>query len=120
MRAKKVVFTPTLVRQELAWLFSEQPQRLDDPDAVKTLGERIVLAVRDATKGKKGSRNARLEFDRARRNSRKLATAGIPIAVGSDGGSSIDFPGLMTHREIEILVDSFLVGSPCEKDAVLA
>jgi imidazolonepropionase-like amidohydrolase len=46
---------------------------------------------------------SKLEFDRALANSRKLAAAGIPVAVGSDGGSQMDLPGLMTHRECELL-----------------
>ncbi len=103
LRDRKVVFTPTLVRQELGWLYAEKPRLLDDPDAARTAGADIVAAVRQATAGQKASAPSRTEFDRAVRNSRKLASAGVLIAVGSDGGSSIDFPGLMTHREIEIL-----------------
>ena len=41
-----------------------------------------------------------------------MAVAGVPIGVGSDGGSSIDFPGSMTHRELELLVEAGL--SPVE------
>src|SRR5207245_2674426 len=32
LRALKLPFAPTLVRQELAWLYSQHPERLDDPD----------------------------------------------------------------------------------------
>src|SRR5207248_3192720 len=46
------------------------------------------------------------------RNTRRMAVAGVPIGVGSDGGSSIDFPGSMTHRELELLVEAGL--SPVE------
>jgi imidazolonepropionase-like amidohydrolase len=42
------------------------------------------------------------------RNTRKLAAGGVLIGVGSDGGSTLDFPGLMTHREIELLVEAGL------------
>ena len=97
------VFTPTLVRQELGWFYAEHPELLNDPEAEKTLGKEIVSAVAAVAKDQKPSANARLEFDRAARNTRKLAQAGVLIAAGSDGGSSIDFPGLMTHRELELL-----------------
>ena len=103
LREKKIVFTPTLVRQELGWLYAEKPQLLDDPEAARSVGADIVEQVRKATAGKKPGAVERLEFDRAVRNSRKLAAAGVLIATGSDGGSGIDFPGLMSHREIEIL-----------------
>jgi imidazolonepropionase-like amidohydrolase len=42
------------------------------------------------------------------RNTKRMAVAGVPIGVGSDGGSAIDFPGLMTHRELELLVEAGL------------
>ncbi|MGH9721021.1 MAG: amidohydrolase family protein [Bryobacteraceae bacterium] len=106
LRALRIVFTPTLVRQELAWLYSEHPGRLDDPDVARTLPPDVVAAVREAARASQPSPVARDEFERAKRNSRRLASSGVQIAVGSDGGSSIDFPGLMTHREIELLVES--------------
>jgi imidazolonepropionase-like amidohydrolase len=58
----------------------------------------------------------RQDFGRAMRNTRKLAAGGVLIGVGSDGGSTLDFPGLMTHREIELLVAAGL--SPM--DAIVA
>lgn len=105
LRDLRLVFAPTLVRQELAWLYTEKPRLLDDPGAARTLEPEVIAAVRALPKGQP-SETALLEFERARRNTRRLASSGVLIGVGSDGGSSIDFPGLMTHREIEILVES--------------
>jgi imidazolonepropionase-like amidohydrolase len=50
----------------------------------------------------------RLDFERAMHNTRKLAAGGVLIGVGSDGGSSLDFPGLGTHRELELLQEAGL------------
>ncbi|MFN7925651.1 MAG: amidohydrolase family protein [Bryobacteraceae bacterium] len=104
LKAKQIVFTPTLVRQELAWLYREHPELLDAADVVPSLEPGVLEAVRAAAAKREASPAARKEFDIAVRNTRKFALAGISIAVGSDGGSSIDFPGAMTHRELEILV----------------
>src|SRR5260370_30904493 len=112
LRALKVPFTPTLVRQELGWLYSQHPERLDDPDVAKTIEPAVIQAVKDATRGKQPDERSREEFARALRNTKRMAVAGVPIGVGSDGGSSIDFPGAMTHRELELLVEAGL--SPAE------
>jgi imidazolonepropionase-like amidohydrolase len=111
-KARQIVFAPTLVRQELAWLFKDNPELTADPDLARTLDPGVVYAVRDAAKVREVAPLARPEFERALRNTRRFAQAGIPIGVGSDGGSSGDFPGAMTHREIELLVRAGL--SPAE------
>lgn len=108
LRALKLPFAPTLVRQELGWLYAQHPERLDDPDVARTVEPDIVEAVKKATRGKQPDAIARDEYARAMRNTRRMAVAGVPIALGSDGGSAIDFPGLMTHRELELLVEAGL------------
>ena len=112
LRALKLPFAPTLVRQELGWLYAEHPERLNDPDVARTIEPDVLEAVKKATSGKQPSAQAREEYARAQRNTKRMAAAGVPIGVGSDGGSSIDFPGAMTHREMELLVEAGL--SPVE------
>ncbi|MBK9166360.1 MAG: amidohydrolase family protein [Bryobacterales bacterium] len=109
-KEKQIVFAPTLVRQELAWLFQEQPALLDDPVLAATLEPGVLDAVR-AAKSEPSAR-AREEFARAIRNTGRAAKAGVPIGAGSDGGSAIDFPGWAFHRELELLVQAGL--SPLE------
>jgi imidazolonepropionase-like amidohydrolase len=104
LRMSGVVFTPTLIRQELAWLYRDDPERLNDPEVARLVDETTLKAMREAAaKQAAPAAQSKLEFDRALANSRKLAAAGIPVAVGSDGGSQMDLPGLMTHRECELL-----------------
>jgi imidazolonepropionase-like amidohydrolase len=108
LRDLRIPFAPTLVRQELGWLFAEHPERLDDPDAARAFEPATLAAIREQAKGQAASASARELFERARRNTKQFASGGVPIGVGSDGGSSIDLPGLMTHREMELLVESGL------------
>jgi imidazolonepropionase-like amidohydrolase len=112
LRALQLPFAPTLVRQELAWLYSEHPERLNDPDVVRTIEPDVLAAVKKATAGKQPSAQSREDYVRAMRNTKRMAVAGVPIGVGSDGGSASDFPGAMTHREMELLVEAGL--SPLE------
>src|SRR5260370_19584836 len=112
LRALKLPFAPTLVRQELGCLYGQHPELLDDPDVARTVEPEVIAAVKKATAGKQPEGQARDEYLRAARNTKRVAGAGVPIGVGSDGGSAIDFPGLMTHRELELLVEAGL--SPVE------
>lgn len=112
LRDLRMVFTPTLVRQELDWLFAEHPELLDDPDVARSVDADIVAAARQSAHSAHPSPAARQDFERAKRNTRTLAAGGVLIGLGSDGGSALDFPGLMTHREVELLVEAGL--SPME------
>jgi imidazolonepropionase-like amidohydrolase len=116
LRDLRIVFAPTLVRQELDWLFTEHPERLDDPDVARSIAPHVVSAARESARSAHPSEADRQAFERAERNTRKLAAGGVLIGVGSDGGSALDFPGLMTHREVELLVEAGL--SPM--DAIVA
>ncbi|HXI42793.1 MAG TPA: amidohydrolase family protein [Bryobacteraceae bacterium] len=108
LRDLRIVFAPTLVRQELGWLYAEHPQMLDDPDVTRTVANSSIDAARQAAGASHVAQTERQDFERAMRNTRKLAAGGVLIGVGSDGGSALDFPGLMTHREIQLLVEAGL------------
>ena len=113
LRDLRIVFAPTLVRQELGWLYAEHPELLDSPDVARSVDASVIASARQAGHVEPRERE---DFERAKRNTRKLAAGGVLIGVGSDGGSALDFPGLMTHREVELLVEAGL--SPM--DAIVA
>ena len=108
LRDLRIVFAPTLVRQELDWLYAEHPKMLDDPDVGRSVDADVIAAARQASQTSHGTPGDRLNFERAMHNTKKLAAGGVLIGVGSDGGSNLDFPGLMTHRELELLVEAGL------------
>ena len=112
LRNLQTVFAPTLVRQELAWYYKEHPERLNDPEIARAADAATIQEVRSASAGLNPGPAAREEFGRAMRNTRRMAAAGVPIGVGSDGGSDMDFPGIGTHRELELLSEAGL--SPME------
>src|SRR5262249_3352503 len=124
LRALKIPFTPTMVRQERAWLYTEHPERLNDPDVARTIEPDIVEAVKKATQAKQASAQNREDYARAVHNTKRMAAAGIPIGGGADGGAARDFPGLMTHRELGLLVEAGLspvgVGPAATRTGALA
>ncbi|HET9319355.1 MAG TPA: amidohydrolase family protein [Bryobacteraceae bacterium] len=104
LRDLRIVFAPTLVRQELDWLYTEHPNLLDDPDVARSVDADVIAAAKQAARDAHAMPAERADFERAMHNTRKLAAGGVLIGVGSDGGSGLDFPGLTTHRELELLV----------------
>ena len=108
LRDLRIVFAPTLVRQELDWLYAEHPELLNDSDVARSVDADVIAATKQAAQASHPTPADRQDYDRAVRNTGKLAAAGVPIGLGSDGGSSLDFPGLMTHRELELLVKAGL------------
>jgi imidazolonepropionase-like amidohydrolase len=116
LRDLRIVFAPALVWQEVPWLFAEHPELLDSPDVIRSVDAAAIAAARQAARAGRATPTERIEFERAKRNTARLAAAGVLIGVASEGGSGLDFPGLTTHREIELLVESGL--SPM--DAIVA
>ncbi len=107
LRNLQIVFAPTLIVKELGWLYQQHPEILDDPDLRRSADPGALAGVK-AYVAAHPSAAVSPRFAVDLRNTRRLAEAGVPIAVGSDGGDTMDFPGLMTHRELELLVEAGL------------
>jgi len=103
LRDLRIVFAPTLVRQE-----PENSDLLNDPDLARSVDADVIAAAKQAAQASHPTPADRQDYERAVRNTGKLAAGGVLIGVGSDGGSSLDFPGLMTHRELELLQEAGL------------
>ena len=68
LRDLRIVFAPTLVRQELGWLYAERPESLDDPDVARSVDPDVVAAARESARSTHPSPAEREEFERAKRN----------------------------------------------------
>ena len=90
---------------------------LDDP-GLPILFPRSVLATLSSPEYRKSQAQspelaiARHQYEVATKNVKKIAAAGISIAIGTDSGLPGNFPGLWEHREMELLVRAGL--SPME------
>ena len=103
LRDLRILFAPTLVRQEMDWLYAEHPEMLEDPDVLRSVDAEVIGEARREAQTGHPADAARQDFERAKRNTGKLAAGGVLIGVGSDGGSELDFPGIMTQRELALL-----------------
>ena len=104
LRDLRTVFAPTLVRQELDWLYAEHPELLNDPDVARSVDADVIAAAKQAAQANHPTPSTGRTTSAPFETQVNWRRAGVPIGLGSDGGSSLDFPGLMTHRELELLV----------------
>ena len=61
----------------------------------------------------------RQEFATASKNLKKLADAGVPIALGSGSGLTDTFPGYFEHRELELMVNAGMSAAGCNQGSDL-
>ena len=93
--------------------YAENPDFLTDP-GLRDLFSAPVLETfaskpyRDSLAKQFDLNLIRRQSEVAAKNARKIADAGIPIAVGTDSGLVGSFPGLWEHREMELLVEAGL------------
>ena len=61
----------------------------------------------------------RSQYEMAAKNAKKVAEAGITIAIGTDSGLATAFPGFWEHREMELLVHAGLTPMQAIRAATL-
>ncbi len=93
--------------------YVEEPGFLADPGLIllfpgTTLETLASKEYRDALARDFDLDLLRRQSEVAARNAKKIADAGIPIAVGTDSGLVGRFPGFWEHREMELLVEAGL------------
>jgi imidazolonepropionase-like amidohydrolase len=113
LRRRNVTVIPTLVREQSVYIFGESPAWLDDSFFLKGVTPQRVQALKtkiresqandpEAAIGKKG-------FEIDVRNLKRMAEAGVRIALGTDSSASATrFQGFYEHREMELMVQAGL------------
>ena len=104
LRDLRIVFAPTLVRQELDWLYTEHPNLLDDPDVARSVdadvdcGGQAGCARRPCDAGRaRGLRTRYAQYPEAG-SGRSLDRGGVGRRLGAgfsgvDDASGIGTPG---------------------------
>jgi len=114
MKAHSVLYIPTLIRDESAFVFAENPEVMQDqffrlavsPDLSRMFES---AAYRENVEKDPALPKQKAAFAMAQKNLKTLEDAGVRVAFGTDSGAGpFRVPGWAEHRELELMVRSGL------------
>lgn len=113
LKSSGVCYSPTLMREVSTFVYESTPEFFADPlflahanpEWVATLKE---PARQDAMRRSATAQRYKTALDVASRNLKRLADAGIPIAMGTDTGPTGRFQGYFELMELELMVKAGL------------
>ena len=113
MKARNVFLIPTLVRDEVLFIYADGDKWLEDPFFLAGLTPAALTTVRSpelAAKIRKDPDLAkyRAGLEMAEKNLKTLSDAGVRIAFGTDSGLPTRFAGFFEHRELQLMVEAGL------------
>jgi hypothetical protein len=111
MKEKKIPLAPGLTALESKFVYAERVPWLSEQALREVYPASISAYLSDPAVMGQHRRNSQIatlkqEFATAQRNLKKLADAGVPIALGSGSGLADTFPGFFEHRELELMVNA--------------
>ncbi len=109
MKAKNVFLTPTLTAAESKFIYADKPDWLGEQSMKEVYPASLSAYLADEVTVNKFKRDPNLAeyrkyFETAKKNLKKMADAGVTIAMGTDSGTKDTFPGYFEHRELELMV----------------
>lgn len=114
MKAKKVVYIPTLSLDEFAYIYARKPDWIDNEFFKASLEPGVydmITAEKYQNELKSSPMYAKNEaaFKMALINLKKLYDAGILVAMGTDSGATpVRAQGFSEHLELELMVEAGL------------
>jgi imidazolonepropionase-like amidohydrolase len=113
MRKQGTTVAPMLVQKKKGMVFSEDRELFEDPLVRQILGKEVdeLKEALDQTSPEALERMAQ-SYQQGRENFVRLKDAGVRLAVGTDSNTNFAPVGLITHKEVEALVEAGL--SPME------
>ena len=113
MKRQGTTVAPMLVQKKKGLVFSEDRELFEDPFVRQVLGQEVD-ELKDALAQTSPETLERMaqSYQQGKENVIRLKNAGVRLAVGTDSNTSFAPVGLITHKEIETLVEAGL--SPME------
>jgi imidazolonepropionase-like amidohydrolase len=115
LKAKNVCVCPTLMREVSTFVYESTPPFFSDPAFLKHAHEGQVArfkdpAEQDAMRKSATAQRYKVALDVASRNLKKLADAGVGIAMGTDSGTGLPgrFVGYFEWMELELMAKAGL------------
>ena len=113
MRRQGTIVAPMLVQKKKGLVFSEDRALFEDPFVRRVLGQEVdELKEALAQTSPEALERMAQSYQQAKENFVRLKNAGVRLAVGTDSNTSFAPVGLITHKEVETLVEAGL--SPME------
>jgi len=108
-----VCLCPTLMREVSTFAYESEPAFFSDPFFLREADPAVLAELRDPKRqaGVRGSRAAqeyKKALEVASRNLKRLADAGVRIAMGTDTGPPARFQGYFEHMELELMAKAGL------------
>jgi imidazolonepropionase-like amidohydrolase len=113
MKARGICLCPTLMREVSTYVYESTPAFFSDPLFVKYsdpqwISQRKDPAFQAKTAKDPSGQRYKVALDVASRNLKKLADAGVPIAMGTDTGPAGRFMGYFELMELELMAKAGL------------
>ena len=114
MKAKGIVYIPTLTRDGYEFFYGDEPAWLQDPFFKAALEPGVFEMVTSEEYRKKEASNPRrqkniMAYNMALRNLKKIHAAGILVALGTDSGAQTRrAQGFSEHLELQLMVEAGL------------
>ena len=112
LKDRGVTVISTLAREEAMFVYADQPASIDTPFFQKGLSpERLALLrtkKRDEEKNDPMNAHYRRAFEIDKINLKKLADAGVRIALGTDSGGDLNrffIQGFFEHHQMDLMVE---------------
>ncbi len=113
LKASGVCVSPTLMREVSAFVYESTPDFFNDPFFLAHANPEWVAAGRDparqdAVRRSVSAQRYKAALQVASRNVKRLADAGVPLAMGTDTGPTGRFQGYFELMELELMVKAGL------------
>jgi imidazolonepropionase-like amidohydrolase len=113
MKARDVFLIPTLVREEVVFIYAQGGKWLNDPFFQAGVDPGVLAtlaspAFTDKTRQDPDLAKYKAGLEMAKKNLKALHDAGVKIAFGTDSGVPGRFSGYFEHRELQLMVEAGL------------
>ena len=113
LKRRNVCVCPTLMREVSTFVYEAEPPFFADPFFLREADPAVLAALRDpkrqeATRASRSAQAYKAALEMASRNLKKLADAGVRIAMGTDTGPPARFQGYFEHEELALMAKAGL------------
>jgi imidazolonepropionase-like amidohydrolase len=113
LKSRGVCLSPTLMREVSTYVYESTPAFFSDPLFLAHADAKMVETLKEPARQEAMRTNATAQrgktmLEVASRNLKKLADAGIPLAMGTDTGPMGRFQGYFELMELELMVKAGL------------